>query len=70
MYEAIRQAAPRITSAYDLVFIVYSDQLALLPADAIQRAVVEKLEKAGVFDLHEGSKAATHDIVEPKENEK
>jgi|GEM_PF-2809119 len=37
------------TAPYDLVFIVYSDQLAEVPAAALKAAVVEKLEKAGVL---------------------
>jgi len=49
MYEIIREVSPRITAPYDLVFIVYSDQLAEVPAAALKAAVVEKLEKAGVL---------------------
>jgi ribonuclease P protein component len=49
MYEAVRTSAGRIQDAYDIVFIVYSDQLAEMPAEMVQRAVVEKLEKGGIF---------------------
>ena len=49
IYEVIREISPRINGAYDLVFIVYSDQLATVPAAQLRAAVVEKLEKAGVL---------------------
>jgi hypothetical protein len=68
MYEAVRTSAARIRGAYDIVFIVYSDQLAEMPAEAVRRATVEKLEKAGIFAPDEGPKPAGHGIVEPKEN--
>jgi ribonuclease P protein component len=68
MYEAIRHAAPDINGAYDLVFVVYSDQLATLPSEAIVHAVVDKLQKAGVLYADKGIKRAGHDIVIPKES--
>jgi len=69
LYEAVRRAAPQIQGAYDLVFIVYSDQLAELPAEGIERAVVEKLEKAGIFAPDKRPNQSGRDIVEPKENQ-
>jgi hypothetical protein len=70
MYEAIRLAAARIQVPYDLVFIVYSDQLAELPAEIVERAVVDKLEKAGIFNRAGRLIPAGRGIVEPKENNK
>jgi ribonuclease P protein component len=49
LYEVVRSVAPRINGSYDLVFIVYSDQLAEMPAPEVRRAIVEKLERAGVL---------------------
>jgi ribonuclease P protein component len=68
MYEAVRTVAPRIQGAYDIVFIVYSDQLAEMPIASVRQAVTEKLEKAGVFGPYEGPERAGRGIVEPKEN--
>ena len=68
MYEIVRTEASRIHEAYDLVFIVYSDQLATLPATQLRDAVVEKLEKAGVLSDPASAKSATHAIVDSKEN--
>jgi len=68
MYEMIRRSAPDIVGAYDLVFIVYSDQLATLPAEVISHAVTDKLQKAGVLRPEQGIKRAGRDIVEPKES--
>lgn len=67
MYEAFRKEAGRIIEPYDLVFTVYSDQLAEMPAEHLRAAVVEKLEKAGVFSTQASSLDASRDIVEPKE---
>jgi ribonuclease P protein component len=68
MYEAVRISAGRIRGAYDIVFLVYSDQLAEMPAEMVQKTVVEKLEKAGIFGPDEAPKQANRGIVEPKEN--
>jgi ribonuclease P protein component len=50
LYETVRREAANIILPYDLVFIVYSDQLAVLPADQIYTCVHEKLEKAGILE--------------------
>jgi ribonuclease P protein component len=68
MYEAVREASSRIHGAYDLVFVVYDDQLAEMPADAVRRSVVGKLQKAGIFDPTAAPGRAGRGIVEPKEN--
>ncbi|HEX8762201.1 MAG TPA: ribonuclease P protein component [Candidatus Saccharimonadales bacterium] len=49
MYEVIRAYGPRIKDSYDLVFMVYSEQLAELPLPELQTAVREKLEKAHIL---------------------
>ncbi|HEY5667821.1 MAG TPA: ribonuclease P protein component [Candidatus Saccharimonadales bacterium] len=67
IYEIVRARATRITDPYDLVFIVYSDQLATMPAPQLERTILEKLEKAGVFAVNAPGPAASHDIVVPKE---
>lgn len=67
MYEIIRNEASRIAEPYDLVFIVYSDQLATMPAPQLQRTVLDKLEKAGVFVTNVSEAAVNHGIVVPKE---
>lgn len=55
MYEVIRTYEPEIKGAYDLVFMVYSEQLAELPMVELQVAVREKLEKARILDGVSGS---------------
>jgi len=49
MYEALRTQEHKIAMPYDLVFIVYSDQLAELPSHQLHHMMTEKLEKAGVL---------------------
>lgn len=68
MYEIIREQARDLHEAYDLVFIVYSDQLAEMPADQLTRLVAEKLEKAEVFGTSTPGANTSRDIVVPKEN--
>lgn len=68
IYEIVRQAAPCIKMPYDIVFIVYSDQLAELPADQLKRAMLEKLEKAGIIETETPPTQPDHDIVKAKEN--
>lgn len=70
MYEIVRELAPRITESYDLVFTAYSDQLAEMPAKQLEFAILEKLEKAGVFDAKPQSDQVERAIVVPKENER
>lgn len=68
VYEIIRREAARIARPYDLVFIAYSDQLAEMPADQLNRTIVDKLEKAGIFDANPPGVPTNHGIVVPKEN--
>lgn len=63
VYEAIRLQEGAIEAPYDLVFSVYSPQLAELDTPALQRLVHAQLQKAGVV------KPARHPhaIVRPEE---
>lgn len=68
IYEVIRTAAPTIIAPFDLVFIVYSDQLADVPAAQLKSAVYEKLEKAGILQPKGVAGPTRRDIVKLKEN--
>lgn len=57
MYEIVRGESSRIRAPYDIVFIVYSDQVAALPAEQLRTGIVEKLEKAGILEVEEQAKA-------------
>ncbi len=48
IYEALRAESVSITAAFDMVFIVYSDQLAVLPTDHLHAALRDKLTKAQI----------------------
>ena len=52
IYEIVRSAEPRIMGSYDLIFTAYSDQLAEMPHEQLSEAVMDKLDKAGVFEAH------------------
>jgi ribonuclease P protein component len=68
IYEIVRTEASRIKTPFDIVFIVYSDQLAELPADQVRAAMLEKLEKAGIVGSKRPETQLDHDIVNDKES--
>jgi ribonuclease P protein component len=49
LYEALRQTEGAITEPYDLVFLVYSDELATIDAAKLQHDITAQLKKAGVI---------------------
>ena len=49
IYEVMRDQESHITDAYDIIFLVHSDQLALCEHDQLESQVVEQLAKAGVL---------------------
>jgi len=64
IYEIVRMQTPHITEAYDLVFTVFSPQVATVPADDLEQGVLDHLRKAGVLT---SAKRQNHDIVKPKD---
>ena len=64
IYEVVRGADAAITVPYDLVFTVFSDQLAASPAAELQQQVLGELRKAGVLNTE---KPAPHAIVKAKD---
>jgi ribonuclease P protein component len=68
IYEIVRAYAADIQAPYDMVFIVYSEQLAVLPAEQLQAAIYEKMEKAGIIEARSAISPADHDIVKAKES--
>lgn len=49
IYEAVREVSPGIGRSYDLVFTVFSSQLAELDHKQLQRLVRAQLRRAGVI---------------------
>jgi ribonuclease P protein component len=69
IYEIIRLHADAITRPYDLVFTVFSDHLADMPAAALADVVVKLLRKANVVSSEESEPAAVgRAIVTKKED--
>jgi ribonuclease P protein component len=69
IYETIRLNGGGINEPYDMVFTVFSDQLADMPSDKLQALVSRLLSKSGVVNmapLQPG--AGSHDIVTRKED--
>ncbi len=50
IYEAVRLQAGTITGSYDLVFIVFHEQVVDLPVVDLQNMVKTQLQQAGVLD--------------------
>lgn len=49
LYEIIRQHQPAITEPYDMVFIVYSDQILNMGNNELTKLVTEQLGKAKII---------------------
>ena len=70
LYEVVRRAEPRMTGPFDLVFTVFSDQVAELEAAELEFLVLSKLEKAGILSASAPKVAQLerrHAIVKAKE---
>ena len=50
IYETIRLMSNRIKGSYDLVFIVYSNEMASMDQQSISRLIEEQLSEAGVIN--------------------
>lgn len=69
IYEAVRLRSGTITAPYDLVFTVFSDQLADMPAVQLQALVERMLARARVTKMaRPASQPVRHDIVTRKED--
>jgi len=51
IYEIVRTNESRIAGSYDLIYTIYSDQLAEMPHEQLNETIVDKLEKAGIFEV-------------------
>jgi len=67
VYEIVRQATEAVTEPYDIVYIMYTDQVAHMPADELRAAIVLQLEKAGIVGADAARQDTPHAIVKPKE---
>jgi ribonuclease P protein component len=79
IYEVIRLHTPESCN-YDMVFTVFSDQLADVPAETLQKTIVGLLQEARVGQSKSDSERSSHHeknpskqtgghgIVKPKEN--
>jgi len=69
IYEAVRLRSGTITAPYDLVFTVFSDQLANMPAMQLQALVERMLARARVIKMARPAyQPVRHDIVTRKED--
>ena len=68
IYEIVRTESHRINRPYDLVLTAYSDSLAEMPSAQLRQVILEKLEKAQVFDAPSQRALEGRGIVVPKEN--
>jgi len=70
IYEIIRGQAGAFDQPYDLVFTIFSDQLAELPAHELRQQVESQLERASILKGGpRNTNAATDDIVNAKERQ-
>lgn len=66
VFETVRRHAGYITGSFDLVFSVYSEQLAYAEQAALEQLVVDQLRKGGAYRLSV-TPGGEHAIVEEKE---
>ena len=66
IYEVVRQEAGQL-GAYDLVFVVFSDQLATISANQLQKIVKDCLAQAHLTDTS-NSQSNQRDIIKREEN--
>ncbi|HSW74841.1 MAG TPA: ribonuclease P protein component [Candidatus Saccharimonadales bacterium] len=67
IYEAVRLRETEIVGPYDIVFTVFSEQLATMLWPEITERVYGKLEEADILPSKPSVKLPSHDIVEHKE---
>ena len=68
VYEIVRQQTEHIAEPYDLVFLLYSDQVATMPAAELSAMLLKQLQSAGVLSGNPGAVSKQHGIVEAKEH--
>jgi|ERR1019366_2555501 ribonuclease P protein component len=49
IYEAVRQSESKIAKPFDVVFIIYSDQIAELPNSKLNKLIKTQLAQAGII---------------------
>ncbi len=50
LYEAVRQLEPQFKAPYDIVYTVFHEQVAELPADDLKRLVQAQLREADIIN--------------------
>jgi ribonuclease P protein component len=68
IYELVRVEANSIKRPFDLVFIIYSDQLATMSSNELREIVLGQLMDAKVIGISPRPDQSDHDIVEQKES--
>lgn len=67
IYEIVRLQEPNITQAYDMIFTVFSDQVATMEHAELRQGILGKMKEAGIITDENHDTESGHDIVEPKE---
>lgn len=67
IYEIVRLEEPNITEAYDMIFTVYSDQVATIDHEELRQGILGKMKEAEIIRDETPRTEAGRDIVEAKE---
>ncbi len=70
IFEVVREMGDRINGSYDLVFVVYGEDLATMPASQLREMVHEQLREAQVFGSIPSTSGDNHAIVVPEGDKK
>lgn len=63
IYERVRILSSTFNDVYDLIFTVYDEKVATMPAEELDQEIARLCKKAGLTS----AAPKRHDIVEPKE---
>ena len=63
LYEIVRLHEAAITGPFDVVVTVFSDQLAVMPAEKLSKSLVELCKKAGILSSADHLPSSGHGIV-------
>jgi ribonuclease P protein component len=67
IYEIVRCEEPNIIAPYDMIFTVFSDQVATIPYDELRQGILGKMQEAGIIPAETATTDDHRAIVEPKE---
>lgn len=67
VFEVVRTEESRIIAPYDMVFTIFSEQVATLEYEDLRARILQKMQDAGIIQPKRSKSGEGHAIVEAKE---